>query len=122
MRRWPMLGNRDFMLLWGGEVLSELGSQTSTIAYPLLVLALTGSAAKAGIVGLAKWLPLAIFALPAGVLADRVDRKRLMITCDLIRLLGAASVVAMLLIAKPAYVQIIAVAFLDGGMFVTSYI
>ena len=82
------------MLLWSGEVLSELGSQTSTVAYPLLVLALTGSAAKAGVVGLAKWLPLAVFSLPAGVLADRVDRKRLMIGCDAVRMLAAASIVA----------------------------
>jgi hypothetical protein len=76
MRRWPLLGNRDFMLLWGGEVLSELGSQASTVAYPLLVLALTGSAAKAGIVGLAKWLPVAVFAVPAGVREDTRNRLR----------------------------------------------
>jgi hypothetical protein len=116
------LGNRDFMLLWGGEVLSELGSQTSTVAYPLLVLALTGSAAKAGIVGLAKWLPLAVFALPAGVLADRLDRKRLMIACDAIRMVAAASIVIMLLVSRPPYVQIVAVAFIDGALFITSYI
>lgn len=123
MRRLPwLLNNRDFTLLWGGELLSEVGSQTATVAYPLLVLALTGSPAKAGVVGLAKWLPLAIFALPAGVLADRVDRKRLMIACDLIRMLGAASVVVLLIFGTPPYAQLIAVAFLDGGMFITSYI
>jgi hypothetical protein len=59
------------MLLWSGEALSQLGSQAPTVAFPLLVLALTGSPAKAGIVGLAKWLPLAVAALPAGMLADR---------------------------------------------------
>jgi MFS family permease len=122
MRRWPLLGNRDFMLLWGGEVFSELGSQTSTVAYPLLVLALTGSAAKAGIVGLAKWLPLAVFAVPAGVLADRLDRKRLMIACDAIRMVAAASIVVMLLVSQPPYAQIVAVAFIDGALFITSYI
>jgi MFS family permease len=93
MGRWPLLRHRDFMLLWGGEVLSELGSQTSTVAYPLLILALTGSAAKAGVVGLAKWLPLALFAVPAGVLADRLNRKRLMIACDAIRMVAAASII-----------------------------
>jgi MFS family permease len=122
MRRWPLLGNRDFMLLWGGEVLSELGSQAATVAYPLLVLSLTGSAAKAGIVGLAKWLPLAVFALPAGVLADRVDRKRLMIGCDLIRMLAAASIVIALIVGRPPFVQIFIAAFLDGALFICSYI
>jgi predicted MFS family arabinose efflux permease len=122
MARWPLLRNRDYMLLWSGQTLSELGSQTSTVAYPLLILALTGSAAKAGVVGLAKWLPMAVFALPAGALADRVDRKRLMIASDAIRLAGAASIVLALWLSHPPYVQIVIVAFLDGAMFVTSHI
>ncbi|HEX3802088.1 MAG TPA: MFS transporter [Solirubrobacteraceae bacterium] len=122
MRRQRPLSNRDFLLLWSGEALSEVGSQTSTVAYPLLVLALTGSPVKAGVVGLAKWLPLAIFSLPAGVLADRFDRKRLMIGCDVIRMMGAASIVVALVLGHPAYAQVVGVAFLDGGLFITSYI
>jgi predicted MFS family arabinose efflux permease len=110
------------MLLWSGQMLSALGSQTSAVAYPLLILALTGSAAKAGIVGLANWLPLAIFALPAGALADRVDRKRLMIATDAIRLAGAASIVVALWLSRPLYLQIVVVAFVDGAMFATSHI
>ena len=47
----PLRRNRDFQLLWGGQAVSLLGSQTSKIAYPLLVLAMTGSPAKAGIAG-----------------------------------------------------------------------
>lgn len=122
MRRWPLLRNHDYMLLWSGEILSELGSQSSAVAYPLLILALSGSAAKAGVVGLAKWLPLAVFAIPAGALADRVDRKRLMIACDAIRMVGAASIVAMLVISAPSYGQILTVAFVDGALFTTSYV
>lgn len=122
MRRWPLLRNRDYMLFWSGEALSELGSQTSTVVYPLLTLALTGSAAKAGIVGLAKWLPLAIFGIPAGALADRVDRKLLMISSDCIRMLGAASIVVALWLDSPSYLQIVIVAFLDGGLFISSHI
>ena len=59
MRRALLLDNRDFTLLWVGETLSEVGSRVSTVAYPLLVLALTGSPTKAGVVGLASWLPRA---------------------------------------------------------------
>src|SRR5579875_2831260 len=122
MRRRRFLLNRDFQLLWVGEALSDVGSQSSTVAYPLLVLALTGSPAKAGVVGLAKWLPLAIFSLPAGVLADRFNRKRLMIGCDVIRMLGAASVVLALALGRPAFAQIVIVAFLDGGLFAAAHI
>ena len=49
----PLRRNRDFMLLWSGQVVSALGSRVSSVAFPLLVLALTGSPSKAGIVGFA---------------------------------------------------------------------
>jgi len=122
VRRRRLFDNRDFLLLWSGETVSEVGSQSSTVAYPLLVLALTGSPTKAGIAGLARWLPLAVFSLPAGVLADAVDRKRLMIICDAVRLVGAGSIVLALLIGSPSFGQIVSVAFLDGGLFITSRI
>jgi len=56
----PLRRNRDFMLLWSGQTLSALGSQVSLVAYPLLVLALTGSPAKAGVVGFAKSVPIVL--------------------------------------------------------------
>jgi MFS family permease len=122
MRTRQLFLNRDFQLLWIGEALSDIGSQSSTVAYPLLVLTLTGSPSKAGVVGLAKWLPLAVFSLPAGVLADRLNRKHLMIGCDAVRLLGAASIVVALALGRPSFLQIVAVSFLDGGLFATAHI
>jgi predicted MFS family arabinose efflux permease len=110
------------MLLWSGQALSELGSQVSTVAYPLLVLALTGSAAKAGVVGFAKLVPLTLFALPSGVIADRIDRKRLMMACDGIRAIALASIPIAFAVGQPAYLQVVAVAFIDGALFATSYI
>src|SRR5260370_23990447 len=88
----PLRRNRDFQLLWGGQAVSLLGSQTSKIAYPLLVLAMTGSPAKAGIAGSASMLGYLLFPLPAGGVADRYDRKRIMITCDAIRLAAVGSI------------------------------
>jgi len=110
------------MLLWSGQTLSQLGSQISLVAYPLLVLALTGSPAKAGVVGFAKAVPIAVFALPAGALVDRVNRKHLMVACDGLRALALATIAIALATGRLPDGLIVAVAFIDGSGFVVSYI
>lgn len=82
--------NRDFNLLWTGQCLSDLGGAMVELALPLLVLQQTGSPAQAGLVGTAGLVTTLVCRLPAGVLADRLDRRRLMITCDVLRLTGYA--------------------------------
>ncbi|MFJ7147380.1 MFS transporter [Streptomyces sp. NPDC100445] len=89
--------NRDFNLLWSGQCLSDLGGAMMDLALPLLVLQWTGSPARAGLVGTAGLVTTMVCRLPAGVLADRFDRRRLMIVCDVLRitvyaLLGCAVV------------------------------
>jgi MFS family permease len=106
--------NPNFMRLWVGETLSTLGSRMSYVAYPLLVLATTGSPAKAGGVGFLRMLPWLVFSLPAGVVSDRVDRKRLMIACDLCACLTIASVPVALALDALTFTQLLAVAFLEG--------
>jgi Transmembrane secretion effector len=111
----PLRRNRDFQLLWGGQAVSLLGSQTSKIAYPLLVLAMTGSPAKAGIAGFAAMLGYLLFPLPAGGLADRHDRKRIMICCDAIRLLAVGSIAVAGWAAHITYVQVLVAGFVEGS-------
>ncbi len=115
--------NRSFNLLWGSQFLSELGSGMSGLAFPLLVLALTGSAITAGIVGTGGSIARLVIRLPAGVIVDRVDRKRLMIACDAVRLV-AFGVLAVLIATGHAPIgAIIAVAVVDafgGGLFNTA--
>ncbi|MEV6805213.1 MFS transporter [Streptomyces sp. NPDC051132] len=82
--------NRDFTLLWTGQCLSDLGGAMVDLALPLLVLQQTGSPARAGLVGTAGLVTTLVCRLPAGVLADRFDRRRLMIVCDVLRLAGYA--------------------------------
>jgi MFS family permease len=110
--------NRDFVLLQFGQGLSTLGSTSTYVAYPLLVLGLTHSPAKAGAVGFANVLPYALFALLAGVVADRVDRKRLMIAMDLVRAAAMASIVGSLAAGLLTFWQVAAVAFVEGSAFV----
>jgi MFS family permease len=111
----PLHRNRDFMLLQMGRLLSSAGSQFSSIAYPLLVLAVTGSAARAGVVQFAGILPSAVFALPAGVMADHANRTWLMIAADAVRLVAIASLAAAVLADRIPFWAIVLVAFVEGS-------
>src|SRR5260221_10958360 len=71
--------NRDFMLLWSGQVVSNVGTQVSTLAFPLLILALTGSPAQAGFFGALLALSHLIFFLPSPALVDPPGRPHTII-------------------------------------------
>jgi predicted MFS family arabinose efflux permease len=106
------------MLLWSGQVVSTLGSTASSIIYPLLILALTGSPAAAGITAALGHLPYLLFSLPAGALIDRWDRKRIMILCDVGRALTVFSVPVALWFEVLTIWQLYVAAFLEGSLFV----
>src|SRR5437764_3433401 len=108
-----LFGYRDYTLLWIGQTFSLIGSSSSWVAYPLLVLALTGSAAKAGIVSFASWLPYVVFQLPAGALVDRWHRKWTMAACDALRAAALASVAVALALGQLVYWQLVIVAFVE---------
>jgi hypothetical protein len=111
----PLHRNRDFLLLQMGRLLSSAGSQFSSIAYPLLVLAVTGSAARAGVVQFAGILPSALFALPAGVLADHANRRWLMIGADGVRLVAIGGLAAAILADRAPFWAVALVAFVEGS-------
>ena len=106
------------MLLWTGQVASTVGTRASSVAFPLLVLALTGSPAQAGLVAFAQTLPFPLLFLVAGVVVDRVDRKMLLLVADGGRAVAFASLVAALALDRVALVHILAVAFVEGAFFV----
>jgi MFS family permease len=110
--------NRDFMLLWGGQTVSTVGTSISQLAFPLLVFALTSSPALTGLAGTLEALPYVFLSLPAGALVDRWDRKRVMLLCDTGRALAMASIPIALLLGRLSVVQIYAVALIEGTLFV----
>lgn len=110
----PLHRNRDFRRLWIGQACSELGTGAATIAYPLLVLALTGSPVQAGLVGTANLAARAALTLPAGALADRWDRRRIMIAAEALRLTAVAVLTVAILTGWAAFPLIVAVAAVDG--------
>lgn len=110
----PLRRNRDFMLFQTGQLLSAVGTAVASIAYPLLTLALTHSPAKTGLVSFAQFLPVVLFSLAFGVLADRHDRKRLMIAADVARVLAVGSLFVAIATHRLTFPHILLVAFIEG--------
>jgi len=77
-----LLRNHDFTVLWIGQTVSELGSRMSMFVFPLLAYAITGSTLWAATAEAVHLVGLCATLLPAGVLADRLDRRRLMRTAS----------------------------------------
>jgi MFS family permease len=111
----PLRRNRDFRMLWTGQLLSDTGTQVGGLAYPLLILALTHSAALAGVAGTARAVTLLCLQLPAGALADRFDRRLTMIACDIVRAVLLAVLGVLVVAHLAAWPAVMAVSVTEGG-------
>ena len=80
-----IFAERSYSLYYAGQSLSYIGYGVSALVIPLLVFKLTGSALNLGLAYALEFFPFALFGLVGGSLADRLDRRRLMIVCDLVR-------------------------------------
>jgi len=110
--------NHDYWRLWAGQAVSSIGSQVSGLALPLLILALTHSPAKAGLLAALRGVPYFLLVLPAGALVDRWDPRRVMIACDTGRALALVSIPFALALGHLALGQLFAVTFIEGTLFV----
>lgn len=106
--------NHDFTVLWAGQTVSDLGSRVSTFVYPLLGYALTGSTLWAASVEGAYLLGMVGMLLPAGVLADRVDRLRVMRASSALGVLLYGSLVVAGALGVLTIGHLLAVALLSG--------
>jgi MFS family permease len=83
---------RDYWKLWSATFISNIGNGVTAIAFPWLASALTRSPLIIAIVGLMSQLPWLLFTLPAGVITDRLNRKKIIVATDVIR--GAVTALA----------------------------
>jgi hypothetical protein len=86
-RRWrvytrPLRTSHDFRMIWWSGLISYLGSITTYVAVPFQIKQLTGSLALAGLLGLVELVPLIVFGLWGGALADARDRKTMVFGCE----------------------------------------
>ncbi|MGH3799014.1 MAG: MFS transporter [Pseudonocardiaceae bacterium] len=107
--------NRNYQLLWVSQVLSGVGLSAAVIAFPLLVLALTGSAAASGLVLGTIAAAQLLAGLPAGALADRWDRKTIMLGCEATQVIAAVSLVVALWWDEAQVGHLVVVAVVMGG-------
>jgi MFS transporter, ENTS family, enterobactin (siderophore) exporter len=106
----PLGSNRDFRTLLSTQGVSSIGDAVSFTALPLLVFALTGSGAVMGVVGALQTLPDLLFGMLAGALADRTDRKRMMLLADVGRAVLTALIPISVWLGGPTLVVILIVA------------
>lgn len=99
--RLEVLRERDFRLVFGAQVVSLFGDGIIPVALAFAVLDLTGSATDLGLVLAARMVPLVGCLLLGGVVADRLSRRRLMITADVVRL-GSQALLGVLLVSGDA--------------------
>jgi len=102
-------------MLWIGQLLSDTGTDIGLLAYPLLILALTHSAVLAGVVGTARAITRLFLQLPAGALADRFDRRRTMIICDIMRAALLALLGILIVMHLAPWPVAMVVSLIEGG-------
>ena len=110
--------NRNFVLLWSGQLVSWVGTEITGITLPLVVLVLTGSPAQAGAVAAIRGLMFVGFALPAGVLIDRWDRKIVMVVANTGSGLAMGSICLALLLHHLTILQLYVAGAIEGACFV----
>jgi predicted MFS family arabinose efflux permease len=106
--------NWRFQLLWIGSTSVTLGVEATDVAYPLLILAITGSSARAGIFGFLQFTTMLVLALPIGALVDRWDRRRVLLFAEGSRALLIGSVAAALALGHLTLAYLMVVAVLLG--------
>lgn len=111
----PLRSSRDFRALFSAGVVSYLGSMFTFVAIPLQAQQLTGSFVVVGLLGLAEVIPILIFGLWGGALADHVDRRRMILMTEIALGVGSLILLANALLPDPH----VWVLFVVGALFAT---
>jgi predicted MFS family arabinose efflux permease len=113
----PLRRNWDFQALWTSEAFAAVAKETAEIAYPLLVLATTGSPFYAGAVGSVQLITASVMSIPGGTLADRLDRRLLLLLCNGVRVVLLGLFAALIAADMTSMPLIFAVAFVSAVCF-----
>jgi len=113
-QRFPALASRDYVLFLIGQLLSVIGTWMQATALPYLAYRISGRPLDLGLIGVANTLPTLLFALPAGVLVERWDKRRTVIILQAIMLLQAFWLAFLAYTGNIQIWHIVALAFFYG--------
>lgn len=102
----PLRASRDFRYLYAGTAVGQLGSAFTTVAVPYQLYDLTGSTLAIGLFGAVTLVPLLVLNIVGGAIADKVERRRWIVGCQLLGLTGTLGLVLNSMLAEPNLVAI----------------
>ncbi|GAB2726877.1 MFS transporter [Kitasatospora kifunensis] len=108
-------GGRGFTFLWLSQALSEAAYSTSLIVLPLLVLTITGSPSRAGIIGFVDAAAMLLAGLPAGAVADRYDRRRVLLCCEAVLVTLFGGLALLLWAGRASLPALVLLALVNGA-------
>jgi MFS family permease len=112
----PVRLDRDFRMIWLGQIINSLGRQITVVALPFLLWHLTQNSLSIGLLALVQLVPILIFSLGGGAIADAVDRRRLLIVTQILLAACSLGLAVLALQAEPPLVALYAIACVSAGV------
>ncbi|MFB9905653.1 MFS transporter [Allokutzneria oryzae] len=110
----PLSRNRNYTILWTSQLFSELAGEITQIGFPLLIMLSAGSPLEMGVVSSVLGFAHMVAIVPAGVMADRWDRKKVMLVCQAARTAAVASLAVVLALGVHPFPLLLVVALVEG--------
>jgi MFS family permease len=112
---WAPLRQRTFAAMWGAQFVSNIGGWMQTVGAQWLMISLTGSATLIALIQTAAALPVLLLSVPAGVVSDLVDRRRLLMVSQVFMLVAAAALGVLALRGVVTPWSLLALVFIVGA-------
>jgi len=97
----PLVRNRDYRLLYTGQLVSTFGTMITYVAVPQQIWELTHSSLAVGMLGAVQLVPLLLFALWGGAYADSMDRRKLLVVCEILLAIGSLTLAFNSMLPEP---------------------
>lgn len=113
-RTFVAFGERDFRIFWLGQLVSVTGLWMQTVAQGWLVLQLTGSPFLLGVAAAARSIPVLLLVVPAGIAADRFDRRRIILATSIVATLASGLLGVLTILGSIDIATVLAIAAILG--------